>query len=134
MPSLTKVWVHYVWATKHRVACLTEDKKDKLLSFIKNYARQKDIQLIEVNGYLDHIHCLVRLKSSQSILEIPKLIKGASAYWMNEQALFEFRFQWQNGYYAESIGKRQLDVIQNYIIKQEAHHQNNNLNFQEIEG
>ena len=79
MPYI-KVWIHYVWSTKNREAILTDNFRDPLFDHIKQNARVKNIYLDRVNGYYDHVHCLISLGSDQTLEKIAQLIKGDSSY------------------------------------------------------
>jgi putative transposase len=121
--SLTKIWIHMVWSTKNRVPVLEKELRGKLFDHINQNAEQKEIQLHAIGGYLDHVHCLINLKPSQTIMEVANLIKGESSYWINRQKFFEDKFAWQKEYYAESIGAKDIGRVMDYILNQEEHHQ-----------
>ena len=38
-------------------------------------------------------------------------IKGESSYWINKNKMTKFKFEWQDDYYAVSIGMSQLDTL-----------------------
>lgn len=85
-------------------------------------AKAKEIWIDEVNGYSDHIHCLVSLGKEQSIAKVAQLIKGESAYWLNKSGLLKNKFTWQDDYFAVSVSHSQIDVVRKYIRNQEEHH------------
>jgi putative transposase len=76
-----------------------------------------------VNGYEDHIHCLVSLSTDQTISKIVQLIKGESTYWINKEKICQTRFGWQNEYFAVSVSQSHLGRVKGYIDDQENHHQ-----------
>ena len=49
-------------------------------------------------------------------------IKGESSFWINKRNLTRLKFQWQDDYYAVSIGIDQLEVLRKYIRNQVEHH------------
>jgi len=51
-----------------------------------------------------------------------QLIKGESAFWINQNKLTESKFEWQNDYFAVSISDSIIDKVRNYIARQEEHH------------
>jgi REP element-mobilizing transposase RayT len=75
MPYI-KVWIHYVWSTKNRGQILSDDFRYPLFEHINQNARIKNIHLDRINGYHDHVHCLVSLGADQTIEKIAQLIKG----------------------------------------------------------
>jgi len=88
-----------------------------------DYAKLKDIKIDHINGFNDHCHCLVQLKSNQNLQSIVHLLKGESSYWINEQKLIPEIFQWQAGFYAASVSHKNLNFVRKYIRNQEIHHQ-----------
>jgi putative transposase len=118
-----KVWLHLVWSTKNRAPLLTKKVRSLVFKHIKENAREKNIYIDRVNGFTDHVHCLISLKSDQTIAKTMQLIKGESAFWINKQKLTTERFSWQEEYFAVSVSESQLTKIRNYIDNQEQHHQ-----------
>lgn len=98
-----------------------------LFDHIKENALLKDIYLDRVNGYTDHVHCLVWLKPEQTIDKVAQLLKGESAYWFNNLSGFQHeRLQWQSNYFAISVGFSGLGRVRAYIDNQEEHHKQKN--------
>lgn len=122
--NLIYIYVHAVWTTKHRESCLLKPLRYKLLEHIRNHAKKKDIQLEIINGVEDHLHCLFKMKSTQTIAEIIKNIKGESARWINEVGLLHKHFQWQDGYGVFSVSPQNVGKVKRYIFNQESHHKN----------
>ena len=95
-----------------------------LFDHIRQNALLKDIYLDRINGYVDHVHCLVWLKPEQTVGKIAQLLKGESAYWFNNvPAMAKNKLQWQENYFAVSVSLSMLDRVRAYIDNQEAHHQ-----------
>jgi putative transposase len=126
--SYIKVYVHYVWSTKNRFPFLNDKIRYAVFNHIRENARQKNIYIDFINGYTDHIHCLVSLGDDISIGKIAQLIKGESSHWINQQKLTSSKFEWQDEYLAIGIGDDKIDIVRNYISKQEAHHKKKTFN------
>ena len=84
--------------------------------------KEKDIFILAVNGYTDHLHCLVSLGKEQSIAKIAQLIKGESSFWINKNNLCSGKFAWQDDYFAVSVSESQFEIVKTYIQNQEEHH------------
>src|SRR5687767_10253426 len=84
--------------------------------------RPKDIFLDFINGYREHVHCLISLGVEQKIAQIVKLIKGESSHWINSNGLLRSKFAWQTEYFCVSVGESMLNKTRDYIRNQEAHH------------
>lgn len=122
--SFIKVWLHYVWATKNRQPTLTDTIRPHLFDHIKQNARAKNIYLDRINGYYDHVHCLISLGSDQTIDKIAQLLKGESSFWLNNKSgLKAPRLEWQDDYFAVSVSKSMLETVRVYIDNQASHHQ-----------
>ncbi len=121
--SFLKIHIHFVWSTKNRIPYLdTFDLRLKVWKHIKENGKEKGIIIDQVNGYSDHCHCLVSLKSNQTIQNIAQLIKGESSHWINENKLCANKFQWQDEYFAVSVSESMLERVRSYIKNQEEHH------------
>jgi putative transposase len=83
---------------------------------------EKNILLCAVNGYEDHLHCLILLGKEQSIAKVVQLIKGESSRWINQNQLCSEPFSWQDDYYAVSVSESQIAAVKKYIHNQESHH------------
>jgi REP-associated tyrosine transposase len=122
MPFI-RVWIHYVWSTKNREPVLIDKFRYPLFEHIKQNALLKKIYLDRVNGYHDHVHCLVSLRSDQTIEKIAQLIKGESSYWFNNKSsLHASKLEWQDEYWAVSVGESQVGSVRAYIDNQVTHH------------
>ena len=122
MPYI-KVWIHLVWSTKNRYPFLTKEIRQTVFEHIRQNAKAKEIYLDCVNGFTDHIHCLVSLSNEQTISKLLQLIKGESSFWINKQKLSPLKFQWQEEYFAVSVSHSQVQKVREYIYDQENHHQ-----------
>lgn len=120
--SSIKVLVHYVWTTKNRIPYLKDPIRDSIIAHICMNARQKGIYIDHINGSLEHLHALVALGSQQTIAEIMQKVKGESSFWINKNRMTPLKFEWQDDYYAVSIGMSQLDTLRKYIRNQVSHH------------
>ena len=120
---LVKVWIHFVWSTKHRQPWLTENIRQTLFQHLRENALKKKIFIDFINGYVDHVHCLISLGTDQTIEKIMQLIKGESSLWINRNNLCPAKFEWQDGYFAASVSESTVDQVRNYIKNQEKHHQ-----------
>ena len=123
MPYI-RVWIHYVWSTKYRHPTLKDPFREQLFEHIRGNARQKNIYLDRINGYHDHVHCLISLGSDQTIEKIAQLLKGEAAFWFNNKSGFRTdRLEWQDEYFAVSVSESQVDTVRHYIEGQVVHHQ-----------
>ena len=74
-----KIWVHLVWSTKNRQPLLDADIRKQVFDHMRENAIDKDIYIDFINGYYEHVHCLISLSSGQNIDKIQMLLKGESS-------------------------------------------------------
>ncbi|MEO9885360.1 MAG: IS200/IS605 family transposase [Balneola sp.] len=118
----SSVWLHIVWSTKLRKPLLFRSFRFDLFNYLKKYSVENDILLDVINGVEDHVHLLIRLKTTQKISEVLNLLKGTSSRWINLNANLKDTFQWQNGYGVFSVSEKDIPKVRNYIYNQEKHH------------
>ncbi|HWD90703.1 MAG TPA: IS200/IS605 family transposase [Mucilaginibacter sp.] len=120
--SFVKIWVHLVFATKNREPFLKKELRPAIHNHIIQNCKEKEIFLQAINGYTEHLHCLISLGKDQNISKVVQLIKGESSIWINKNNLIPQKFGWQDDYFAVSVSESQVTAVINYINKQEEHH------------
>jgi len=127
--AFVKILIHVVWGTKNREPLLTKTLRPIIIDHIKQNARKKGIFIDRINGYTDHLHCLIGLPADLSISKAVQLIKGESAFWVNHQKLIKSKFEWADEYFAVSVSESVINHLRVYIDRQEEHHKSSS--FQE---
>ena len=127
--SYVRILIHAVWATKDRKPFLNKENREAMKEHIKEYAKSKGIHLINVNGYVEHLHCIISLDAQQNIATVVNLIKGESSNWAGKNLMLSEKFGWQDEYFAVSVSESHFVAVNNYITRQEQHH--NKKTFQE---
>jgi len=120
--SYIRIWVHLVFSTKDRLPFLLKEKQEIIHQHIIDNCRKKGIFLQAINGYTEHIHCLISLGKQQTIADIAQLIKGESSYWINTNHILREKFTWQDDYFAVSVSESQVEKVVQYINSQHIHH------------
>ena len=120
--SFIKVNVHLIWTRYKRNPYLTENIRSDVFKHIRENLVKHGIYIDFINGYFEHIHCLVSLNADLGISKIVQLIKGESSFWINKNKLTQFKFAWQDEYLAVSVGDSELERVRNYIANQSLHH------------
>ncbi len=117
-----KVYVHFVWSTKNRMKFLNDEIRETVFNHIVENASKKKINIVQIGGYSDHVHCLVSLNSQQSVSQVAQLLKGESSNWINNNKLTSEPFRWQEEYAVFSVNSFNLKEIREYIQNQTIHH------------
>lgn len=120
--TYSSIWLHYIWSTKKREPLISSTIENILYEKMREVAKTEKFHLDHINGIEDHLHCLVSIDTTFRIFDIPKLLKGGSSYFINEQKLIEEYFDWQDGYGVFSVSPTHLPQVRNYIRNQKKHH------------
>lgn len=107
---------------------LTKEIRKPLFNHIRENALKKNIYIDFINGFDEHIHCLISLGSGQNIDNILMLLKGESSHWINKQKLLKEKFEWQKDYFAVSVSESAVNRVREYIKNQENHHKKKSFN------
>ncbi len=111
--------IHIIFSTKNRTPFLTDGLLDQLLRYIVGTIVGLGAVSIKVGGVADHVHILVRIKSTQNVSNFVQELKKSSSHWMRERVP---SFAWQDGYAAIAVSPSDLNMISNYILNQAEHH------------
>ena len=114
---------HLVWIPKYRKRVL----RGKLVGRLKRLL----FQASEVNGWeiqelsiqTDHVHLLVQIGPEKSVATIVQIFKGGTSRALRKEfpELEEFLWGdsfWADGYFAETVGVAQEEMIRRYIRDQ----------------
>ena len=118
----SEIHLHVAWHVKLGAA-VDPAFEAKLYGFIRDYAaRMQGVIVHAVNGVHDHIHLAVTVPPTLNLSEWLGRLKGASAYYVNEQLTNRGTFGWQAGYGVVSFGTKDLPWVVAYVERQKEHH------------
>ncbi len=120
--TYTQIYVHLIFAVKHRASLIPREHKAELQKYITGAITNQKSKLIAIENEPDHIHILIGLRPDTSLSNLVRDIKANSSRWMNEQEWMKFEFRWQEGFGAFSYSRSQLSDVIAYIRNQEEHH------------
>lgn len=123
-----RTYYHLVWGTKNRKEDITPTVELILFQYLINKAVENEIRVYAINGWYEHVHMVVSIPPKLSVADTVKRLKGASAYYINEQDLLKEKFVWQRGYGVLTVGERQLEKAIDYVERQKEHHQKQTTN------
>jgi REP element-mobilizing transposase RayT len=112
---------HLVWATKERRNLIDPSWKTRLRAWLGGCARERVGVALEINGMSEHVHALVGLKPTHRLADFMRVLKSESSQWIHKE-LRAHLFQWQEGYFAVSVGPSQLEKVRHHIRNPEEHH------------
>ena len=120
--SLAKIYVHAIFSTKNRMACLSPGLCQELYPYTATVLQNLDCPPIQIGGVVDHIHILCALSKNLSIKEFIAEIKKPTSKWVKTKDAIFRNFFWQGGYGAFSVSQSQVERVRAYIIGQTEHH------------
>jgi REP element-mobilizing transposase RayT len=126
--SLSGVYIHLVFSTKHRHPFLRDDiLRTDLHSFLGGTSKTLEWPPVLVGGVEDHVHLLARFGRTITQADWVKELKRVSNIWLKENGIANF--EWQGGYADFSVSQSNLEQVKNYVANQEKHHRK--LSFQD---
>lgn len=80
-------------------------------------------QIHELNIQRDHVHLLIQVDAKVSASQVVQVLKGGTSFKLRKEfpELEEFLWGdslWADGYFAESIGTTQEEMVRKYIREQ----------------
>ena len=121
--SLSRLWTHLIFSTKHRFPFLTDKVfRGETHAYLAEMLRNHGCETLIVGGVEDHTHALFALSRTLPIAGIVKEIKRTSSAWIAGTSRKLSKFYWQGGYAAFSVSQSNLSEVIRYIENQEEHH------------
>ena len=115
---------HFVWIPKYRHKVFSEPYRDELKAIIQKIGYDYDIDVVELEIPIDHIHIVARSEPKMSPSQVMQVIKSISA-----REFFKLRPEikkqyfwggrlWTQSYFVETIGNANEEVIRAYVQDQ----------------
>lgn len=120
--SLSQLYVHLAFSTKHREPLLLAPLRAQMHSYLATVLTNSGSPAIKVGGTSDHVHALFRLAKNTSLAEIVEEIKTSSSKWIKTKGRAMASFHWQSGYGGFSVSPADVEKVAEYIAQQETHH------------
>ena len=119
-----RLMYHFVWIPKYRHKVFSEPYRDELKAIIQKIGYDYDIDVVELEIPIDHIHMVVRSEPKMSPSQVMQVIKSISA-----REFFKLRPEikkpyfwggrlWTQSYFVETIGNANEEVIRAYVQDQ----------------
>ena len=121
--SKYRLMYHLVWIPKYRKRILKGVLKKRLEELFFQCAEMNEWKIEELNIKEDHVHLLIQIKPTISLSDAVQRLKGGSSRVVRKEfpELEEFLWGdsfWADGYFAETTGKVNENMIRAYIQNQ----------------
>lgn len=116
--------VHLVFVTKYRRKVFTAETLDAARQIFSDVCTDFEATLVEFEGEKDHVHLLVEYPPKVSVSKLVNSLKGVSSrHLRNRYSSMTKNYYkgilWSPSYFAGSCGGAPLDIIKQYIEKQD---------------
>ena len=112
---------HVVWCSKYRRRVLEGAVEIDLKAIIRQIAKERKAEVIELEVMPDHVHLLVEVDPQYGIHRLVKQIKGRSSRILRSKYK-ELRSRiptlWTNSYFVSTVGRATLKTIKQHIKSQ----------------
>ncbi|WP_265594545.1 IS200/IS605 family transposase [Haloferula sp. BvORR071] len=120
---MTNLLVHLIYSTKDREPFLSNPElRMELHHYLGGVVNEHGGRSIIVGGVADHVHQLLVLPKIMSVSDLVRELKRSSSLWIKQRDVLLKDFSWQGGYGAFSVGQGEVEMVREYIAKQEEHH------------
>jgi putative transposase len=123
MPNYTQVYIHLVFAVKHRQSLIKKEWREELHKYITGIIQNHKHKMLAIMARPDHIHIFFDYHVAQSIPDLVEDIKTSSNHFINKNLNPDSYFSWQRNYGAFSHCRESKKTVINYILNQDAHHE-----------
>jgi putative transposase len=119
-----RLMYHFVWIPKYRHKVFSEPYRSELKAIIQKIGHEYNIDIVELEVPIDHIHMVVRSESKTSPSKVMQVIKSISAgeFFKLRPKIRKQYFLggklWTQSYFVETIGNANEDVIRAYVQNQ----------------
>lgn len=120
--SLSKVYVHVTFITKHRQALIDGNIQSSLFEYLGGTCKGLECNPVMVGGHQNHVHILCLLSRKITQMKLLEEVKKESSKWIKTKGEAYSNFYWQDGYGIFSVNPSEIEVVVKYIDNQEEHH------------
>ena len=121
--SVYSITLHLVLVVKYRRDVIDDTISDRIRELFEKIGLLYDVEIIEWNYDKDHVHTILSISPSTNLNKYVNAAKTASSRLIKKELpeikskLYQNSF-WTRGFYVNSIGSTQIDVVKNYILRQ----------------
>ena len=118
-----KLQIHLVWVPKYRKRVLRGKVAGRLKQLMYEGCSINGWWIHKMSIMPDHVHILIQIQATDRVSDVVKQLKGGSSRVIRKEypELEEFLWGdsfWSDGYFAESVGIANEEVIRKYIDEQ----------------
>jgi REP element-mobilizing transposase RayT len=119
--SYTKLFVHFVWATKFREHTITPVLAPRIHGYLSSRCRAMNCFPLAVGGVSDHAHVLVWMSPEVGVAQLARELKAPTTRFIHRELNLP-EFAWQEGYGAFTLRESEVELVRRYVDNQARHH------------
>jgi putative transposase len=117
---------HLVWIPKYRKRVLQGKIAIRIKRIMYEACKMNGWWISEMSIQDDHVHIVVQIPPQMSVAEVVRIFKGGTSRVLRKEfpEMEEFLWGesfWADGYFAETVGKVDEEVVKKYIRQQRSH-------------
>lgn len=111
---------HVVWCTKYRRKLLVDDVDTRLKELLLSYAKDLNIDIMELETMPNHVHLLVEVDPQFGIHKAVRYLKGYTSKVLREEFPIKKKVPtlWTTSYFVSTVGGASLEDVKRYIESQ----------------
>jgi putative transposase len=112
---------HVVWCPKYRRSVLSGDVEKRLKTILRETAREKRADVLELEVLPDHVHLLIEVDPQYGIHRMVRQLKGRSSHILRREfpsLTTRLPTLWTHSYFVSTAGGAPLAGIKQYIENQ----------------
>lgn len=114
---------HIVWIPKYRKRVLRGKLVVRLKRLLREASEVNEWRIEELSIQEDHVHLLIQANPRDSVADVVQVLKGGTSRVLRKEfpEMEEFLWGdsfWADGYFAETVGKVDAEVVKKYIRQQ----------------
>tara|TARA_B100001964_G_C13817935_1_gene416034 strand:- start:30 stop:422 length:393 start_codon:yes stop_codon:yes gene_type:complete len=118
-----RLMVHIVWIPKYRRRVLKSILAKRIEELLRECADVNRWKIEELNIQVDHVHIVLQFRPDVALSKLVQQFKGKSSRILRQEfpELKEFYWGnsfWGDGFFAETVGKCDLQTIKKYVKNQ----------------
>ena len=121
--SVYSIILHLVLVVKYRRDVIDNAISNRIKEIFETIGLSYDVEIIEWNHDKDHVHTILSISPSTNLNKYVNAAKAVSSRLIKKELpniklqLCENSF-WTRGFYVNSTGSNQIEVVKNYILSQ----------------
>ena len=122
MSTHQQLLYHIIFSTKSRKRLLNGAIRSDVFAYMAGVCKNLDGFALEIGGYYDHVHLLVRIPAKTSVSNFVGRVKSNTSRHINQQSGPSAIFAWQDGFGAFSVSPSNVESVRVYLQNQMEHH------------